>query len=90
MAIFDPTSMIGTVIDSLTTNVTGSIFLSLLYMMLFFIGVASMFRLPIEITVPIVIPFLIVGVIITSQLIPALGVGLIYLAIIFTKRLFLN
>lgn len=90
MAIIETTTVIGTILDSITQNVTGSLFLTLLFITMLFIAIAGAFSLPLELTAPFILPFLLVSAVVTSEIIPVLGATLIYLAIVFTKRLFLN
>lgn len=90
MAIFDPTSTIGGLVVSLANNVTGSLFLALLFLTFVFVAVCMAFRLPMELTVPIILPFLLISYLITANFLPILGVALIYLAVLFVKTLWLR
>jgi len=88
MALFNETGMIGSFITSMTVNVTGSLFLTLFTVMILFVLIATSFRLPIWITVPLVLPFLFVALLMSGEFLVVLGVTLIYLAVVFSKALF--
>lgn len=81
------TDVIGTILESMTVNITGSLFLTLLSIFVFFIAIAVGFRLPIEITVPVVLPFVLVAMVTTSNFGAVIGATAIYLAFILAKNL---
>lgn len=79
---------IGVILEYLTYNVTGSLFLSLLAFMFVLFALALAFRIPIEWTAVIVFPMILVLVATTTQFLPILGVFIIYLGIIVSKNFF--
>jgi hypothetical protein len=65
-------------------------FLTLLMITMIFIAIASYFSMPLELTIPLILPFFITAVVMTSEIMPVFGAVLIYLAILFTRRFWLN
>lgn len=90
MVFLDPTSLIGSIIIGLTTNVTGSLFITTLLIFFIIMGFFATFRLPIEVSAILVLPFAIMVMAFTSEFIAIGGAMLIYIAILFSKRFFLN
>lgn len=90
MAFFDTTSIFGVILIELTNNVTGSLFLSLFFILSILIVICLGFRMPLELTIPLVLPFVLVGLTIVGGLLPTLGIIILYMAILFTKRFFLG
>jgi len=72
------------VIDGLT-NATGSVFLSLLALILIFTVIAIGLRIPLEFSAVIVLPMLLVVASYTSDILPILGVALIYLGFLLGR-----
>jgi len=87
---FNESGVIAAFITQMTNNVTGSLFLSLLIIMVFFMLAALLFRLPIEFAAIILMPVLIVFMAATSDFLAVGGVFLIYLGVIFAKNFFLK
>ena len=87
---FNETGIISSGLMLLSDNVTGSVFISLLLIMVLLILVAMLFRLPIEVTAIILMPVLIVFMALTSEFLAVGGVVLIYLGVIFAKNFFLK
>jgi len=77
-------------IMDMTMNLTGSLFVSLLVIMFFFILVAMLFRLPMEVSAVILLPLFLSFMAATSEFVVVGGVILIYLGIIFAKNFFLK
>jgi len=91
MVLFiNQTSFISTIIIDLTTNVTGSLFLSLLIITFFFILIALMFRLPMEASAVILLPLLLTFMATESQYIVVGGIILLYLGTILGKNFILK
>jgi len=88
-SLIDTNSMIGTIIVSLTNNITGSLFLTLLFITMVFLGLAGAFKMPLELTIPFILPFFLVGYMVSGAFLPVLGVAIIYLSILLLKRMFL-
>ena len=70
------------------TEITGSLFLSLLLITFLFMILAIAFRLPLEFSALFILPFLIVCTGIDGQLWSVLGVMLIYAGVLLGKNLF--
>ena len=89
MGLFDETGFIYTVVNAITVNVTGDLFLSLLLITLLFMFFAFAFRIPLEFTIILVFPLLI-GFAVEggAGFGPVLGVGIIYLAVLLAKNFF--
>jgi len=80
------TSAISLGLGTMTQNITGSLFLSLLIIILLLMMVALLFRIPIEATVVLIIPLMLVFMAATSDFLAIGGVFLIYLGIILAKN----
>ena len=89
MAFIDSTSLIGGLFQTLTTDVTGSIFLSLLLLSAIFLAVCMGFGLPLEVAIPLVFPFFLAAIFISGQFLPVLGAAIILMGIVLTKRFWL-
>ena len=86
---YNTTQPIGIIINSATENITGSLFITLLLIVLFLIAICLMFRIPVEFTIILILPLLLTVSAYSSDFISILGVLLIYLGIIFGK-MFIN
>lgn len=75
-------------LNSLTTNVTGSVFLTLLFLTFIILAFALVFRIPIEFTVLFVFPLLLGFAAYTSAYMAVAGVGILYLAVLIAKNFF--
>lgn len=87
MAFYNPTDSIGVILVGFTQNITGSEFLTLFYIMLLFFAIGTLFRLPLFIEVPLILPIIIVSASYLDAFIPMLAVFIIYGAITIAKRL---
>lgn len=83
-------NLIADVLNALTYNITGSEFLTLLLIVLTLVAICLMFRMPIELSIPIILPLLIAISITTSEIVTVLGVALLYAAIILAKKWIAN
>ena len=88
--VFYGDNLIVTVLNAITFNITGSEFLTLSMIVLLLVAICLMFRMPIELTIPIILPLLIVISIATSEMVTSLGVALLYGAIILAKKWIAN
>lgn len=84
------TEPIGIIIGQATTYTTGSIFLTLLFIMLFLIAVATLFQVRLEYTAIIILPLLFSYMAYYAEFIGIGAVILIYLAILITKNFILK
>lgn len=82
--------IIGIVVVSLTDNVTGSLFLTLLLIVMLLMSICILFRMPIEWSSLIVMPLLIVIGSFQGSFISVLGVFLIYAGILLAKYWIVN
>lgn len=89
MAFYGSNAIIN-VVNGITTNITGSEFLTLLIIVLILISICLMFRMPLELTIPLILPLLIVISIQTNEIISVLGVALLYAAILIAKKWIAN
>jgi len=90
MAFINDTTSTGIVLNYLTMNVTGDLFGTLLILLALLLAVAFLFRIPLEWTMPLVLPALIAYMAYSSQFLAVGGVVLIYLAVVFTKMFVIN
>lgn len=91
MALFlNETGFIAATLTNVSNNITGSLFLTLLLIMILFLLIAMIFRLPIEFAIVILAPLFLVFMAATSSFLAVGGVMLIYLGIIFAKNFILK
>jgi len=90
MTFINASDSIGALIVHSVTNVTGSLFLSLITIIIFLLAVCLIFNIPIEISIPIISPLLIVSFAYSGEFMTVLGVTLIYFSIIFVRLFFGN
>lgn len=86
MAYLNTSGPVGIMLEYFTYNVTGSLFLTLLALILFLIFIAMALNIPVEWTSLFVIPLLLVSVSSQGDLWSILGALLIFLSFIFAKR----
>jgi hypothetical protein len=84
--LLNETGELGIFLQLMTLNLTGSLFLSLLFLVIGVIVVFAAFRIPIEATMIIVIPLLITIMAYTSEFLPVGGLIIIYVAFLFAKN----
>ena len=84
------TQTIGLFFEAISTNITGSDALTALLIVTLLMAVAIMFRLPVELSIPFVLPLLLVMMAYSTEALMVGGVMIIYLAIIFVKWMWLN
>ena len=89
MVFINETGTIGILIKA-GTDLTGSLFLTVLLIFLLLVALSLMFKLPLEILIPIVLPLFIVCMAYSTEYLAIGGLLLIYLAVIFSKRFWLN
>lgn len=90
MVLYDETGTMGIIINSMTSDVTGSLFVTLLLIVIFVMAIAFMFRIPVEWTIIFVVPLLIVIMAYSSDFLAVSGVLLIYLGILIGKNWIFN
>jgi len=78
--------VIGQVIGEMTYSTTGSLFLTFLFLMLFFVAIAMLFQIRLEYTAIVIMPLLLAFMSYYQEFIGIGAVILIYLAIIITKN----
>lgn len=86
MAFINDIGIMGIIIDNLTQNVTGSLFLSLLFITLIIVAAAFLLQIQVEWTAIFIFPFLIVVGSFYSAFMPVMGVGIIWLALIMANN----
>jgi len=82
------TGIIGTILQTGTESITGSIFISLLIIMIILFSLCIFFNIRLEFSIIIFLPLLISYASYYSEFVPILGAGLIYLTIILSKNFF--
>lgn len=88
MVFFNESMIVKTSLDAISTNITGDIFLTLLFILIFIICFALAFRIPIEFTALIIFPLLIGFTAYYGMFMPVLGVAMLYLTVLIAKNLF--
>lgn len=85
MVVFiNDTTTTGIIFNSAIQNVFGSEFIFLFFILLGLITIALIFRIPLELTIPLVIPFLLYAMAQNVTLLAIGGVFLIFIAILFS------
>lgn len=84
------TDTIGQVITGMTSNVTGSLFITFLIIILLFMAVAIMFGIRMEYTAIIIFPLILAFMIVSKDFMAFGAILLIYIAIIATANFFLK
>ena len=90
MSFVNDTGQIAVILEYFTLNVTGDIFLTLLSIVLFFTLISFALNLPLEFSALFILPLLLVSVAHYGNLLSTLGVFLIYLAFVLSKRFILK
>jgi hypothetical protein len=90
MVFFNETGQIGMIIVTATTNITGSLFLTLLMMIIILLSISMLFRIPIEFTSIFILPLLLIFMAYSSEFLAIGGIFLIYMGIIFAKNFFIG
>ena len=81
MALINETGVLGTLINMTTSNITGSVYLTFIGIMLLFIALGFLFKLPMELIGILILPLLIIFAMVMNILVPALAFALILLAV---------
>lgn len=87
MVFYNETGTFGIIISYMNSDVTGSLFLTLLFMVLAVLAICALFRIPIEFSAILVLPLLLVMMAYVGEFLAIGGVFLIYLGILFAKNL---
>lgn len=91
MVLFiNQTGTLGIIFNYATTNITGSPFLTLLFLTLIIMAFFMAFRLPVEASSLFILPMLLVYMSFFSEFIAVGGVFLIYIALILAKNFFIK
>ena len=89
MVFINDSGTIGILIKA-GADLTGSLFLTVLLIFLVLLALSLMFKLPVEILIPILLPLFIVCMAYSTEFLAIGGLLLIYLAVVFSKRFWLN
>jgi hypothetical protein len=91
VAVLNSSSLIGVMINNASVNVTGSLFLTLLGIVILLIGLSLFFRMPLPLTLSLIAPFLLISVLTAAgaQFLAIITIIIILLAIYWIKELFL-
>lgn len=90
MTFINNSTSTGIILNYFTMNITGDLFTTLLVILMIIIAIAFLFRIPLEWTMPLVLPVLIAYMSYSSEFLTVGGVILIYLAVVFTKMFVIN
>ena len=91
MAFINETGIIGSLVTSMTANITGSEFLTY-FLIIIFLGFMAMilFKMPLELGLILIFPVVMVVSMTMASFIPVLGLLILYLALFFVKKFILN
>lgn len=87
---FNSSDTFGQVLLYMTTDITGSLFISLLLIMVIMIAFALALRIPVEFTAILLIPLFLTLMAFSSDFLAIGGILLIYLGILTAKNFFLT
>lgn len=87
MVLFNESNIIGELIIYMNQNVTGSLFLTLLFMVLVLLAICALFKIPMEFTALFILPLLLAIMTDVGEFLAVGGVCLIYLGILLAKNL---
>ena len=90
MGLFNYTNVIGVAIEATTNNVTGDLATTLVFIYIILLAFCLMFRVPMIISLPLTMVFLIVAVAYTSGVVPLVIMVCVYLAAMTAKLFWLN
>ena len=90
MVVYNTTGIMGVMLEYTTTNITGSLFLTFLMIFAICISILMIFRVPFEITIPILSPLLIIFAIVDQGFFKILGLVIIIGSMFIVKKLFEN
>lgn len=87
MVFFNESGTFGQLISYINVNVTGSLFLTLLFIVIMLIMICALFRIPIEFSAIFILPLLIVITAYVGDFLAVGGVFLIFIGILIAKNL---
>lgn len=87
MNIYNETGFIGIVLQGMTTDITGSLFMTLFVIVTLIVVVMLMFKIPLEFQAVVISPFLIALMAYTQEFLAVGGVTLIFLAVVFARAI---
>ena len=88
MVLLNETGFMYATLAAITTNVTGSWFLTFLSITLLIYIIGLIFGLDLEFTSILVFPLLVLFAGLTSEYLVIVAIGIIYLAVLFAKNFF--
>jgi hypothetical protein len=89
--LINQSDIIGQMLITMSNDVTGSLFLTLLMLLIILIVISvGVFKTPFEVTAIYILPLLIAGMVATSEFLAFGGVMLLYMALIFVKAFWIN
>lgn len=83
---FNSSGEVAVVFEAFTNNISGSVFLTLFAALVVIMALAMAARIPIEWTALFVYPALIGFVVVTNDLLPVLGITILYSAVLLAKN----
>ncbi len=85
MGLYNDTGTLGVIITYLTINVTGSLFMTLLIIVISLMALTMLFKIPLEFSSIIILPLLLVLMAYSTEWLAFGSVTLLYLGIILAK-----
>lgn len=86
MVFLNSTDMVGEVIVMMTTNLTGSTFLTFFLIVLILFLLTIMFKLPLEIGTACILPLVILLSVYMASFIPILSMLVLFIALYFSRK----
>ena len=90
MVFLNQTSEIGVIITGITSGMTGDLFFTLLALLCLFIVILLSVGIPMELVIPLTLPFVIGGVFVSVAFKGILAIYIIYLAVLMARQFWLS
>jgi len=87
MVLFNESNVIGELIVYMNVNVTGSLFLTLLFLVIMLLAVCALFRIPMEFSALFILPLLLAIMTDVGEFLAVGGIFLMYLGVLLAKNL---
>jgi hypothetical protein len=90
VTFINDTGTVGIIFQAFTNNITGSPFLSLLFLCFIILALFVAFRIPIEFSLILMLPMFLIFLAFSHEFLPIVGVILIYLGVLWGKNMITN
>ena len=88
--LIDNSSVLGLFFQEVTRSFTGSLFLTVIFVLIMFFALMLFFKIPFEVGLIITFPFILLSLFYTTQLILIFGIYILYFSLYIAKNWFFN